>query len=658
MKKTEKKRKRRTHPLVVSMMVLCIGIGLYMAEIPFFERMELVTMDLRFQIRGPRETGNQIVLAVIDEKSIDKEGKWVWPRRKFVQMIDRLSEAGAAVIGFDVGFLETDTQDEAVIETVETIRRAASAHQADPEFQKFLNDLRGKADQDALLAESIARCKAHVVLGYFFLALPEESAHLDPATLQAQEESIANSRYNSTHFPPGMQEVIGDELLAPLSESKILRDAIESRMAQISEVAAPQANIPVISRQAESSGFFNIIPDPDGSVRNIDLFIHYKNNLYVPLSLKVAAAFLNKQLFIQVAEDGVRKVKLCDNPVHVDQPGDIQIPTDAEGRMYINYRGPEGTFPHISITDILSGNVPREMIAGKIVLVGATAIGIYDMRVTPFGSVFPGLEVHANVVDNILQQDFLERPAWISFLDMTVMVALCLILGLVLPRVSVTVGTLITTIVFAGYLMAAFFAETSMGLIINIVYPILVIIGMYAGITLYQFVIEVRQKRYIKDAFSHYLAPSVVKQLVDSQVELELGGEERNITAFFSDLQGFTGISENMEPKQLVELLNAFLTDMTDIILRYEGTVDKFEGDAIIAIFGAPTDMPDHPLRACMAALDMQKRLAERREEWRLKYGSTLWMRIGLCTSRSAGGKGACGFSRSWEKAGRCLNPA
>ncbi|MCK4468058.1 MAG: adenylate/guanylate cyclase domain-containing protein, partial [Desulfobacterales bacterium] len=325
---------------------------------------------------------------------------------------------------------------------------------------------------------------------------------------------------------------------------------------------------------------------------------------------------------MNIGEYGVERVQI----------GKLAVPTDELGRILINYRGAGKTFPHIPVTDILNNNIADTVVKDKIVIVGATAVGIYDLRVTPFGTVFPGVEIHANVVDSILSKDFMYQPAWAAIFDIMAIIVAGLILGLVLPKAGGISGAAAGFSLFIGYMLLCQYLFSQKGLILNLVYPLTVIILVYTSITAYKYFTESRQKRFIKNAFSTYLAPTVVKQLIESPEKLVLGGEERVITAFFSDIQSFTSISEGLAPEELVELLNEFLTEMTSIILKYEGTVDKFEGDAIIAFFGAPNELENQEEIACMACIDMQKRLSELRANWKISGKPELHMRIGLCT--------------------------
>ena len=588
----------KLNPLSITVIVVAIGISAFLYGVPFMDIMELKTIDLRFHTRGNVPRGSQVVMAVIDEKSLEKEGKWIWPRSKIADLVNKLSKAKAKVIGFDIGFLEPD--DKRIVQAINAIEQETQHSKIkNKNFERFLEDLRYRSDNDQLLADAIRQSDAKVVLGYFF--------HMNLDAIDPPKE---------TEIVQHVENIRG-------SRHKLVRYAsAKAQNAAFIEAKMPESNIKMISDASDFSGFFNMLPDPDGVVRRLPTVLKFRDELYAPLSIVSLSAYLDAPIWVDVAEHGVEELKI----------GELPIPTDEEGRILINYRGPEKTFPHISITDILNENVPADALKDKIVLVGATAVGIFDLRVTPFGTVFPGLEVHANVVDSILANQFLYQPAWIQIFDVMAIVMAGLFLGMILPRAGVVTGALAGIFLFFGYIILCQYLFSAKGLILNLVYPLSVIIFLYVAITAYRYLAESKQKRFIKDAFSTYLAPSVVSQLIQSPEKLVLGGEKRVITAFFSDVQGFTSISETLEPSELVELLNEFLTEMTDIILANEGTVDKFEGDAIIAFFGAPNPLPNHAEIACKACIEMQSRLAELRSKWATEDKPLLKMRIGLST--------------------------
>lgn len=588
----------RLNPITITLLAIVLGSFAFFSGIRFLDIMELKTIDLRFAARGKVSPGSEVVMAVIDEKSLDKEGKWVWPRSKLADLVTKLSKAGARVVALDIGFLEPD--DKRIVQTINSIKQEVKKSRIqNTKFEHFLENLEYKSDNDRLLVEAIINSSSRVVLGYFFHMSLAESGHLNEADIQIHQENIRGSRHKLVRYASAASHNV------PLIEAKM-----------------PQSNIKMVSNATDLSGFFNIFPDRDGVVRRIPAVIKFREALYAPLSIVSASAYFNHPISVNVTDHGIKGINISQ----------LYIPTDEWGKILINYRGPEKTFPHISITDILTESVPENILKDKIVLVGATAVGIFDLRVTPFGTVFPGIEVHANIVDSILANDFLYQPAWAAIFDIMAIIVAGLFLGIILPRAGVISGALAGTFLFCGHILLCQYLFSSKGLILNLVYPLSVMIFVYVAITAYKYLAEAKQKKFIKDAFSTYLAPSVVSQLIQFPENLVLGGEKRVITALFSDVQEFTSISEKLTPEELVDLLNEFLTEMTDIILKYEGTVDKFEGDAIIAFFGAPNPLDNQAEVACRACIEMQKRLAELRSKWRTEEKPELKMRIGLCT--------------------------
>ena len=597
------KKTFKFHPIYISFFFIIFGILSYIEGISFFEMIELKTVDARFQSRGTQETTSAIAIAAIDEKSIAREGKWIWPRSKFAKLINKLSDAGAAVIGFDVGFWEPD--DKRTIMAIEKLKSALiEAEKNDKYIDETIEYIKSEYDYDMQLVEAIAGSESKIVLGYFFQDY-QNVTHQSEEEIAMHEGNIFGSLFQYENYT---------------SEAAL--------NAPLVEVMIPQSNITDVSNATPYSGAINVIRDGDGVIRWMPSVLRYNEMLYSSLSFIVLSTFLDAPLSVTIAEYGVEQLDI----------GGVPVPVDEEGKIMVNYRGPQNTFPHLSITDILHDEVDTSAIRDKIILVGATANGVYDLRRTPFGSDYPGVEIHANIIDSILTQDFLRQPAWAALYDLIVIIISGLLLGLVLPRVGAIYGAVASLCVFFGHLLFCRYVFNHQGFVLNIIYPVLVIFLTYVGITVYKYLTESRQKRFIKNAFSTYMAPSVVKQLMDSPEKLELGGEEREITAFFSDVQDFTAISEKMPPPELVELLNEFLTEMTDIILKHEGTVDKFEGDAIIAFFGAPNEIKNHAEVAGRSCLEMQVRLAELRDKWKSEGRPQLKMRIGLYTGKAVVG--------------------
>jgi len=587
------------NPVTITIITVVVGVMAYYNGFFLLDKLEQKTIDWRFHLRGEADTGPNVVLAVVDEKSLAQEGAWVWPRSKLADLVTRLSDGGARVIAMDIAFLEPDNK--VVLETIDEIAGQARSYAIDhPQFDGYLETLKSRTDNDQLLATAIRNSKARVVLGYFFHLNPEEAAHMNRDEMPVHRENILDSRYTAIRSP---------------ADEPDMADRV-----QFPEAVAPQSNIKVISDAADYAGTFSQEPDDDGVIRRLPAIFKFEDSQYAPLSIMAVSAFLDAPIIVGLDYDTVVNYQI----------GELFVPTDEVGRIMINYRGGEKTFPHISVTDILHDNVPEGTFRDKIVLVGATAHGIYDTQVTPFEEIYPGPEIHANVIDSILAEDFLQQPDAAKVLDYLAIILGVVLLGIILSRTGPVVGGLSAAGFFFGYTWLCHYMFSQQGWILNVLYPLTAILLIYLGITAYEYFTESKEKRFVRSTFTKYLAPAVVKQLMDSPEKVALGGAEREITAFFSDIQGFTSISEKLTATELVELLNVFLTEMADIILEYGGTVDKFEGDAIIAMFGAPIDMANHAEVAAKASIDMQKRLVALREVWKAEGKPELRMRIGL----------------------------
>ena len=370
---------------------------------------------------------------------------------------------------------------------------------------------------------------------------------------------------------------------------------------------APVPSIKAIAESGENCGYFNAFPDPDGVIRWSPLVIKFQDNFYYSLPIALLMQYLDYPMIVlNLAEFGVDGVML----------GDLRIPTDEIGRLLINYLGPAKTFPHYSISDIIAGRLSPELIKGKIVIVGATATGIYDLRVTPFSPVYPGVELHATVVENILQGNFLEQSAWTTFIDICGIIFFGMIIGIAIPRLKALQGILLVMVLLGGFVAGNTLIFAKYNTWLNMVYPVLTMMTIYLVITVYRYFTEEREKKKIRGAFQYYLTASVINELLKDPTKLKLGGDKKDLTVMFSDIRGFTTISEKLTPEELVHLLNEYLTAMTDIVFKYEGLLDKYIGDAIMAVFGAPVDQPDHAMRSCRTALEMMATLKGLQQKW------------------------------------------
>ena len=583
-------------PLKISLILVILTILLFLMNNPFFYLMELKTLDLRFLSRGAREPGPEVVIAAIDEKSLKELGRWPWERSTMAKLIDVLKEYGARAVGFDIVFAESENsgfrQLNALSEEIEKIGTF------NPAIRELINNKKKEADTDSILAESIKKAE-NVTLGYFFHTSRKDIGHLSPGDIEKTARYINDSKFQVVKY-------LGKPIHDPAMKAFAVVPNIES-----------------LSDAAENAGYFNAFPDIDGTNRWSPLVINYDDNFYPSLSLAVLEQYMDwPMMSLIIAEYGIDSVRL----------GDVEIPTDEAGRILINYLGPAGTFPHYSITDIINGRLDKNLFKDKIVLIGATATAIFDLRVTPFSAVCPGIEIHATVIDNILHQNFIQRPGWTAFIDILAITFLGLILVPILSRVKAVMGFVIALLLAIVYIFINRFVFTGSEVWLNMVYPIFSIAVVYSGITLYKYVTEEREKKKIRGTFQYYLSGPVIEEMLKDPSKLKLGGEKRDLSVLFSDIRGFTTISEKLTPEDLVHLLNEYLTVMTDLVFKYGGLLDKYMGDAIMAVFGAPINQPDHPVRCCKTALDMMAELKKLQKKWEDEGKPVLDIGIGINT--------------------------
>jgi adenylate cyclase len=367
---------------------------------------------------------------------------------------------------------------------------------------------------------------------------------------------------------------------------------------------------------ATSLAHINMLPDRDGTLRWEMLAIRYHNEFYAPIGLQAARLYL-----------GLKPEELS-----LDYAGNVRlgastIPTDEYGRMLINYRGPNRTFPVYAVSDILDQTVPAGTFKDKIVLIGATAIGIFDLRVTPFSTNMAGIEKHASVVDNILRKDFLQRS---ETAVLALIFVFAILFGIALPRLGAGSGAALFLALFVGYLGFVYFLFAAKGIWFNLVYPASALLFGYTSQTAYRFFTEERRARDIRRMFSSYVSKRIVDELIRDPSKAKLGGDRKEITVLFSDIRGFTSFSEKHQPEEVVSLLNEYLGAMTHIVFEHEGTLDKFIGDAIMALWGAPIPHADDPDRAVQAAIAMQRAITQLNAQWKAEGRPNIGVGIGI----------------------------
>ena len=430
---------------------------------------------------------------------------------------------------------------------------------------------------DYLLANAVKKA-GNVILGYFF-------------------------RYN--------KEKIDKESVEALRNYRLgLFRFVGKKVEQVPVPAFPyvELNIPKLSKQAKGFGFFNIFPDRDGICRNYNLIAVYEKSFFPSLALASAKEFLSQEPIISIAPYGIDSILI----------GKRHVVVDEMGRCVINYYGGPDSFSMISAVDVIKGRIPKYSVKGKVVFVGATEVGIYDLRATPVDPVLPGVLIHATVLSNILQGRFIIRDGRVIALEVILIFLFPLIMSALLSFARHALFSVILLIgFFSGYGMLNVDLFLKYGLNMSMIYPALPLLFTYIGCEAYRNLIEVRRSRFLQKAFSSYISPQLVSQIVKNPDMLRLGGEKREITVLFSDIRGFTSISEKFPPETIVQILNRYLDPMTRIILTHKGTLDKYIGDAIMAIYNAPLNIEDHPYLACKSAVEMIKALEQVNREFK-----------------------------------------
>jgi adenylate cyclase len=534
-------------------LALLIGIAaLRIADFAPIEELRVRTFD-SFQRIDPRvKTVRPVTIVDIDEKSLaSKLGQWPWPRTRMADLITNLTRLGAVVIAFDVVFSEPDRLNPNV--AADTFR------DLDEETRVKLHAL---PSNDQIFADAMRRSR--VVLGES--GLPQVVRELD-ATLPVTGLAMLGEDPQRFMFDfPGL-----------LRNTQVLENAAAGR------------------------GLFSIKPERDGIIRRVPMIVQAQGTTMPSLSFEMLRVVTGTDtIFIKTNQAGIQSIGVQG----------FQVPTDGNGQLWVHFARNDPSI-YVSAIDVIEGKVPAEKIRGKLVLIGPSAAGLNDIKTTPVSRAMPGVEIHAQVLEAALTKSLLSQPSYGPSLEFGAALLLGILVIAFAPRLGpvtlVAVGALFATVLIG----TSWYFYTQHRLLIDFTYPLLSTTAIYLTLIFAAFVREQAQRRQIRSAFGQYLSPALVEQLAQSPEKLKLGGEEREMTIMFSDVRGFTTISESYkhDPQGLTALMNRFLTPLTNAILARKGTIDKYMGDAIMAFWNAPLDDNEHQLNACEAALDMLERI-------------------------------------------------
>jgi len=561
----------------VCILLLFALVPLRLADPRPLEELRVRTFDF-FQVLRPRpQEIRPVVIVDIDEASLKAIGQWPWPRTTVADLISQITQLGAVAIGFDIIFPEPDRMSPAIAER--------SFRGIDAETRAKLDSL---PSNDDALAEAIKHSR--VVAGQAGAASPEVKTAAD-AALQT-----------------------GFAVRGPDPRPYLVTFAGLLR------------NVPAIEQAAAGRGLFSINPESDGIIRRVPVIMTAQGSLVPSLSLELLRVVTGSSaILVGVDQAGVQAVAV---------PG-LEVPTDRNGQFWVhfNHHDPER---YVSAKDVLQGNVPPDRLAGKLVLIGTSAIGLLDLKTTPLDAAIPGVEVHAQILESVLSKSSLVNPNYAIGAELALAVLFGLAIIVAAPMLPASIVIVLGGCLIAGLIGLSLYLFVEHNLLIDFTYPLISSWLIYLVLTFVNYFREQKQRRQIRSAFGYYLSPHMVEQLASSPEKLVLGGEERRMTILFSDVRGFTTISEHYkdDPQGLTRLMNRFLTPLTNAIIERKGTIDKYIGDAIMAFWNAPVDDHEQEANACEAALEMLSRAdtlnGELKREAETNGGVYMPLRIGI----------------------------
>ena len=588
--KMSSKRQKKFIPSLLGLLCLLAFYSANISKPQVIEQLGNLLFD-RYQIWKPREYLPEVPVRIIDidNESLEKIGQWPWPRTVIAELNDRLTNAGAAVIGYDIVFSEPDrTSPENMIGVL----------QNNPTAKGGLDDLKRLTPHDQILSEAFSR--SNVVAGFFLVGEETDSAPT-----------------KSTGFTYSW-------------DVKIEENGRVKEVDNVVNFNGAFAALPILGNFASGEGFVSFNPTGDGIIRRAPMVYKYDGKLYPSLSAEVIRTVQGAGAFQLKSSDGSGEVGAEDSERYLASmaTGDFNWPISKNGGFYVYFTKPSPDLHKsrfISAATILDPSIPMQdwadRVAGNVVFIGTSAPGLKDVITTPMRGGEPGVLAHAQIAEQILGEglvggQILKRPYWIEVWELLTLLIPGVFLVFALPRMNAAWGAVFSTTLAIAIVGFSWFSFSKNLLLINPIYPLLTIFTTYGLMTIVSFYMTETERSRIKSAFSMYLSPEMVKQVSDDPNLLKLGGEEKYITILFLDIRSFSKISEALEPQEITTFLNIFLTPMTDSLQESKATIDKYIGDAIVAFWNAPLDDEAHEKNAVRAVLKMNARL----EELNIKY--------------------------------------
>ncbi|MBI4192321.1 MAG: adenylate/guanylate cyclase domain-containing protein [Betaproteobacteria bacterium] len=614
----------KKHIVRIGMGVALVLIFLLQAakwfELPLIQRLEAIVYDTRLTLTMPRTVDQRIVILDIDEKSLAEkekggEGRWPWPRDRLALLLDKLFDHyQIAIVGLDVVFSERDESS-----GIKVLQQLAQKELRDiAQFQSTLKQLQPQLEYDEMFASRMRN--RPVVLGYTF----------------SRDEATVKGQLPAPVLPAG---------------------TFGAKNINFHSFGGHTANLGELQKAAAGAGHFSIEPDTDGILRRVPMLAEFRGAYYEALSLAIVRMIIGSPNIVP----GYPSDKIWSKSysgLEWLEAGPLRIPVDERVTALVPYRGGERSFKYVSAVDVLTERADVADLKGKIVLLGTTAPGLLDLRATPVENIYPGVEIHANMIAGMLDRNIKQKPPYVVGAEFVLLLIAGLAMALLLPLLNPLKSLLVTVAV----LVLVLFTNLIVFHYGNLVLPLasgLVMIALLFGLNMsYGYFVEARGKRQITGLFGQYVPPELVDEMAKNPEHFSMEGESRELTVLFTDVRGFTTISEGLDPKQLSQLMNEFLTPLTEIIYKHRGTIDKYMGDCIMAFWGAPLPDPNHAKNGILAGLEMQETLKRLQPEFKARSWPEIRIGVGLNTGRMSVGNMGSRIRLAYTVMGDAVNLA
>ncbi len=574
------------------------------------ERLENLGYDLQLRayVIGHNEIPADVVAIVdIDDASLKAEGRWPWSRGTLAKLVTELQKQGVAIIAFDVFLSESEPN---IAESV--LNKLQQQNKVNPlvatELKKNIPDF----DEDKELADVLSQNQVVLALGFLSRDQTQNTLPSPLLTLTPQETADLD----------------------------------------IIEAQGYISSIPVLQNAAKGGGFINIYGDMDGIIRHAPLLVEYKRGIYPSLALQAVLLYLGQEAKLITPNYG-KSIKL-----EGIQIGGQIIPTDAKGQVLIPFIGRSYTFPYYSATNVLHGQIPKDALLGKIVFIGTSATGLGDLKATAIQNPFPGVEIQASLANGLLVNNFSYKPAWTFGANLVITILFGLISTFIFPYFGPRLLSLIIILLppVLLYLNNWLWFET--GLILSFILPVVLVLVIALLNMIYGYLFETRKRERLKEMFGQYVPEKHIDEMLLSTGGYALRGEDREMSVLFADIRNFTTISEEMPAAELVEMLNAIFTPMTEIIFKHRGTIDKYVGDLIMAFWSAPLKDKFHARHAIQSAIDMQARIISMKKMIADKNWPEIQIGIGINSGMMSVGDMGSKYRRNYTVVGDAVNLA